>query len=164
MNKKQRDLVIAGVLVLFFVGLLAKNVIFNKKLRPAETPAPASSAQAPGGLSLSDELVVVTNMKVNDQQREVQEKIWEKDWGRDAFVPQENLFSIVRAVNLTLNGVLWDLKEPKAIVNEQTLLVGETIYGYTVVEIKPRSVVLRTGEKSIELSVFRPAGADIGAS
>ena len=109
---------------------------------------------------MSDELVIVTNMRVNDTQRQEQEKIWEKDWARDPFVQQESSISIVRAVNLTLNGVLWDPKMPKAIVNEQTLLVGETIYGYTVIEIKPRSVVLRTGEKNIELSVFRPTTPD----
>jgi hypothetical protein len=55
---------------------------------------------------------------------------------------------------LTLRGILWDPEVPRAIVNEKTLVKGDTVYGYTLMDIKRRSVILRTGEKNVELQVF----------
>ena len=154
-KKKQRDLTLAAVLLAVFAFLLFMN--FNKK-KPAA--APAAMTKVPAAQSMSERLVFVTNLRVNDKLREEQEKVWEKEWARDPFVPKAAVGSLTKAVNLTLNGILWDERDPKAIVNEKTLLKGDTIYGYTVVQIKPRSVVMRTGEKNIELSVFKPVASD----
>ena len=156
MKRKQAA---AAVLVFIFV-LVLMNSLHGIKKKGSPSARPPVPAAASGTRNLSEELVYVTNLRVNDKLREEQEKAWEKEWARDPFLPQATASAIVRAVNLTLNGVLWDDATPKAIVNEKTLLVGDTIYGYTVVDIKPRSVVLRTGEKNIELRVFRPVTAE----
>jgi hypothetical protein len=138
------------VLLLVFAYTFTTNVLMRK----------APGARAAGGAtldqqSMADQLVIVTNMRVYDTLRNERLKLWDRDWARDPFVTQSTM-GIVKAVNLTLKGILWDETSPKAIVNEKTLTIGDTIYGYTVIDIKPKSVTLKTGEKNIELQVFRP--------
>ena len=157
-QKKKRDIIITSVLLVIFAIAFTKNVLLNKK------PAPTAASASGGSQSMSDQLVVVTNMRLYDNLKKERVKLWDREWGRDPFVPQTVVSSIVKAVNLTLKGILWDEKTPKAIVNEKTLVIGDVIYGYTVIDIKPRSVVLRTGEKNIELQVFHPMINDTPAS
>ena len=152
-EKNKRDLIITSILVVIFFISFSKNVLFRKKPSLASSAPVVAAAPAQ---SMTDQLVFVTNMRVYDKLREDRVKLWEKEWGRDPFIPQASTQSIVKAVNLTLKGILWDEKSPKAIVNEKTLFKGDTIYGYTVMDIKPRSVTLKTGEKTIELQVFHP--------
>ena len=151
-QKKKRDLIITSILLVVFAFTFTKNVLLQKKAAPA-VAAPTGPAVS---TRLSDQLVFVTNMRLYDKLCKERVGLWEREWGRDPFVPQAVVGSIVKAVNLTLKGILWDEKTPKAIVNEKTLFKGDTIYGYTVIDIKPRSVILKTGEKNIELQVFHP--------
>ena len=154
-EKKRRDIIITTILLVIFAISFTKNVLLRKKSEP--TPAGVSIDTSQG---ISDQLIIVTNIRVYDKLRKERVALWDREWGRDPFVPQQALATIVKAVNLTLKGILWDEKNPKAIVNEKTLLEGDTIYGYTVIKIKQRSVVLKTGEKNIELQVFRPIIAE----
>lgn len=156
-QRNRRDLIITGILLIIFAVSFTKNVLMRKKPGPPPPPAASSANETQG---MTDQLIIVTNIRVYDKLRQERVAMWDKEWGRDPFVPQQALATIVKAVNLTLKGVLWDDEHPKAIVNEKTLYVGDTVYGYTVVEIKPRSVVLKTGEKNIELQVFRPVIAE----
>ena len=156
--KNKRDLIITSLLLLAFAYVFTANMLMKKK--PVPLPAAAETGDEQ---SLSEQLVLVTNMRVYDKLRADRVKLWDKEWARDPFIPQSTT-GIVKAVNLTLKGILWDEKVPRAIVNEKTLFKGDTIYGYTVIDIKPRSVVLKTGEKNIELQVFHPVVSDIPAA
>jgi hypothetical protein len=160
-DKKKRDILITAILLVVFAYTFTTNVLMRKK---GKVLIPVDTTQQTGGESqvMADQLVYVTNLRQYDQLRDEQKAVWDKEWGRDPFTPQELFSNIVKAVNLTLQGVLWDADKPKAIVNEKTLYVGDTLYGYTVVEIKPRSVILKTGEKNIELSIFR-GGTNTGS-
>ena len=150
-QKKKRDIIITSILLMIFAISFTKNVLLRKKTAPPTAGASTNVAQ-----SMSDQLVTVTNIRLYDKLRKERVKLWDREWARDPFVAQQAAAGLVKAVNLTLKGILWDEKIPKAIVNEKTLLKGDTIYGYTVMDIKPHSVILRTGEKNIELQVFRP--------
>ena len=151
-KKKKRDLIIVAVLLVVFAFSFTKNVLMRK----SDPPSPAASAQADGSRRMTDHLVYTTNLRTYDKLRADQENVWGKEWARDPFVPLATFSTVSKAVNLTLSGILWDETKPKAIVNGKTLYNGDTIYGYTVDTIKPKSVVLKTGEKTIELSVFSP--------
>jgi hypothetical protein len=161
---KKRNTILMIALLVVFAASFTKNVLFYKPLAVREREAliksgavdaqPSDQPAADSGTTLSDQLVYVTNLRQFDKLRDEQRKVWEKEWSRDPFVLQETTSRLVKAVNLTLKGVLWDEAAPKAIVNEKTLTVGDTIYGYTVTDIRPQSVILTTGEKSVELRVF----------
>ena len=156
-QKNKRDIIITAILLVIFAISFTKNILLRK--RSALPPAPLTAANDTVQ-NMSDQLIIVTNIRVYDRIRKERVALWDREWARDPFVPQKALATIVKAVNLTLKGILWDEKTPKAIVNEKTLVIGDTIYGYTVMEIKPRSIVLKTGEKNIELHVFRPVLLD----
>ncbi len=152
LEKKKRDLIITVVLLVIFAFTFTKSVLMRKR----GSPPPAASAQADESRWMTDHLVYTTNLRTYDKLRTDQENIWGKEWVRDPFVPLATFSTVSKAVNLTLGGILWDEVKPKAIVNGKTLFSGDTIYGYTVDTIKPKSVVLKTGEKTIELTVFSP--------
>ncbi len=151
--KQKKQWMVASGLIVFFIYSFSTNVLFRKKAAPA--PAPSAAVAAQGATqNLTEDLLFVTNLRMKDKLLADQTAVWDKEWGRDPFVPQATLSTVVKAVNLTLKGILWDVKVPRAIVNEKTLVKGDTIYGYTLMDIKRRSVILRTGEKNIELQVF----------
>lgn len=150
-EKQKKQWVIASILIVIFVASFAKNVLFRKKTAPPAVVATPTQILAQ---NITEDLLFITNLRIKDKLLADQTAIWDKEWGRDPFVPQATLSTVVKAVNLTLKGILWDDKEPKAIVNDKTMVVGDEIYGYTLMDIGRRSVVLRTGEKNIELQVF----------
>lgn len=41
-----------------------------------------------------------------------------------------------------LVGILWDAVEPLAIVDERSVTVGQTVFGWQVVEIRPSDIVI----------------------
>ena len=54
---------------------------------------------------------------------------------------------------LSLNGILWNDQQPMAIINDQTVRVGESIEGYTVVEIGKDFVSVTDGTQTIQLRI-----------
>lgn len=72
-------------------------------------------------------------------------------WGRNPFIPRGSRGGASSVV--ILNGIAWDEKNPKAVINDRILGVGGEIAGYRVVEIKPASVVLSGEEGERELRV-----------
>ena len=158
-DKSKRDLLITGVLLTVFAVVFTQNVLMHRK--PAPPPAAPAAPADHAIQDMSDQLVLITNIRVYDKLKKERTALWDQEWTRDPFTPPQALATSIKAVNLTLKGILWDENRPKAIVNEKTVLEGDTIYGYTVVEIKQHSVILKTGEKSIELQVFRPVSTEI---
>ena len=149
-KKTKRDIIITSILLVIFAFTFTKNVLLRKT--GAALPAADFVDESQG---MADQLIYVTRLRSYDKLRDEQRAVWTKEWGRDPFAPQASLATLTKAVNLKLGGIFWDEKTPKAVVNEKTLYNGDTIYGYTVVQIKPQSVILKTGEKTIELRVFR---------
>ena len=50
------------------------------------------------------------------------------------------------SASATLVGVLWDPTHPLAIVGEQTIVVGDRIGGWQVVQIQPDGIVIQRDE------------------
>jgi len=54
---------------------------------------------------------------------------------------------------VALSGILWDKKEPKAVINGEIVGIGDKISNYSVVDIDKNIVVLNDGSKDIEISL-----------
>jgi len=52
---------------------------------------------------------------------------------------------------VTLSGILWDDKTPKAVINSQIVGIGDDIDEYSVVDISRSSITLNNGVKDIEI-------------
>jgi len=68
-------------------------------------------------------------------------------WGRNPFLAKS-----VSAIS-GLTGILWDEKQPKAIIGDAVVGIGEKVGSNTVVDIKPDKVILSDGTKNFELKL-----------
>lgn len=71
------------------------------------------------------------------------------DWGRNPFVLPE----IRDSLEVVLNGILWDKENPRAIINNKNVRIGDKAGVYTVEEISEDKVVLTDGIRRLELRV-----------
>jgi len=58
--------------------------------------------------------------------------------------------------DLSLNGIVSDMENPYAIINNEVIKLGDTVNGMTVIEINEKSVVLeQDGQKhTLELNIY----------
>jgi len=69
------------------------------------------------------------------------------EWG-------QNPFMLKRAPKaLNIEGIMWDEKNPKAIINGDIVGIGENIESKTIIDIKPNSVIFVGDDgKEVELT------------
>jgi len=72
-------------------------------------------------------------------------------WGRNPFVPKAT--AAARTSVPILNGIMWDEKNPKAIINDIIVQKGDKINGNTVIEIGQNRVILNDGTANFELTL-----------
>ena len=72
-----------------------------------------------------------------------------QSWGRDPFSPS----AINRAVDMELNGILWDTEAPQAIINEDIVGIGDRVRGNIIVDITQDTVILNDGLTDFELTL-----------
>ena len=77
-----------------------------------------------------------------------QQRADELAWARDPFGLAQ---SAQDPSGLQLSGILWDPQQPMAIINGQTVSVGQECDGYRVVAITEESVSLTDGTDTIQL-------------
>jgi hypothetical protein len=77
----------------------------------------------------------------------------ESAWGRNPFLPRKS--GQDSAGGLTLGGVAWDEKSPKAIINDQIVGIGDEVAGNKVVDIKQDRVLLSDGVNDFELKLAK---------
>ncbi len=53
--------------------------------------------------------------------------------------------------NQNLGGVVWDPKNPYALIGDEIVPVGAEVRGCTIVEIKPGGIVFSYGQKRVEV-------------
>src|SRR5262245_31999265 len=90
-DKEKKQLLVVAVLIAVFAFLIVKNIVLRPK---GPRPAPAAQAQADVSRQVADQLVYTTTLRTYDNQRQEQLKVWEKEWGRDPFVPLASLSTI----------------------------------------------------------------------
>lgn len=74
---------------------------------------------------------------------------------RDPFTKQAVKVFESSSERLALQGVIWNEVDPKAVINNKIVGVGDEISGHLVIEILANKVVLSDGLKSFELKLAR---------
>jgi len=67
------------------------------------------------------------------------------------FLGPSKVIESAELADLDLTGILWDSKNPSAIINDTIVEVDGVINGRRVIEIKRESVILNDGTKNFEL-------------
>ncbi len=137
MDKKKIQIAITAVLVIVLI-LVSINSChrIKKKLSPVSLPAAAPAAvlapQQSGGAPYTEAAKL--------------------EWMRDPFSDKIYL-SEKGEIDLKLSGILWDEKNPSAIISDKVVTEGDTIGKYTVLKIKEERVILNDGIKNVELII-----------
>ncbi len=80
-------------------------------------------------------------------------------WGRDPFfeegvvIEEEGVREVPAGEEPSLKGILWSEKNPIALINMQSVTIGESVSGYVVVDIQRDKVVLRKDGKDYEFKL-----------
>ena len=135
-DKKLILLVVLGVLA---VGTLIYGIVTPSRSRQGLT------AQAGKGATASDGKTTKLPMERHEARSSY------PNWGRSPFVLQTG----TQEKGLVLNGIAWDLKAPKAIINDQIVGVGDRVAGQKVVAIQSTGVTLNDGVQDVELKLRR---------
>ena len=150
----------AAVLVAL-VGVMA--AVYSRVLHPSGSrhSAPSDVAVTPEPSTLPHEVAPEAVVRLDEDPavkapprggwRDVQrEQAALLAWGRDPFSSRA---LNGEATGLTLTGILWDEKQPMAIIDGQTVSVGQDVQGYRVDVIKHDRVVMTDGTQPFELLV-----------
>lgn len=74
-----------------------------------------------------------------------------KEWGENPFVSDRKPAAVPAATSpggLTLNGILWDERNPCAVLNNQVVEVGDRVGTWEVVAIEKGRVVVSNGAET----------------
>lgn len=130
--------------------------VYAKALRPAPRPAqvapPPASPSAPAGV-FTLEVPDAEGSQDLSRRREAQRaEARRMAWARDPFtrsvVPEQR-------GGLQLSGIVWDATDPMAIINGETVRVGQEFDGYRVVDITQKHVLVSDGSQIYQLTIPR---------
>ena len=74
-----------------------------------------------------------------------------KSWNRNPFIQEKMLGP--KSSKLVLNGIIWNEKNPRVLINNTILSKGDRIGTNTVVDIKQKSVILNNGAEDFEIKL-----------
>ena len=72
-------------------------------------------------------------------------------WGRNPFIPKKGKV----AGRPTLGGIMWNEKDPKAVIGSEMVSRGDIISGYKIVDILKDRVILKSGAEELILKLER---------
>ncbi|MCX5713128.1 MAG: hypothetical protein NTY47_08775 [Candidatus Omnitrophica bacterium] len=143
MGKKQIEIGVTLILVVIFIAALANSckAVGNKM---KNKPAPVSQNMVTPKQDKSP--VKVSAIVAIGHYTE------DSEWERDPF--SGRLYSAERKTSaLHLIGIIWDKKEPLAMINDRILKAGDMIQGKLILKINSDSIVVDDGSKETEIKL-----------
>ena len=141
MEKQNKKVVILVVLSIGAVISLIYGITAPPKTR--REVLPATAAVSSGGTALSPGSISPTERRAKRTEFD--------SWGKDPFSPKEA--PKAEAAKVKLNGILWDEVNPKAIIGDDIVEIGDKVGSNTVVDIKEDRVTLNDGTSDFELKL-----------
>ncbi|MBI4335518.1 MAG: hypothetical protein HY589_02575 [Candidatus Omnitrophica bacterium] len=137
MKKEKVELIITLALAPVMIFIIARNITDVKKKRDV-FPRPRARPESVGTGVVPD--------------REEPKRISSLSWGRDPFV-----FGGAKTAegDLVLNGIVWDEKNPSAIINGNIVNIGGEINGNIIVDIQRERVIVNKGGATYEMNLRR---------
>lgn len=143
MDKKQQvQVIITAVLGLVMIFAWMNTFKFLAKKSAPKAASPVSSVVSAAN----------TNTLASPNKALVQNDD-NMEWGRDPFSGRVYSFSTEIGADLNLTGIIFDDKNPQALINDKIAGVGAIVSGWRILEIKPSKVILSDGTNKIELKL-----------
>lgn len=140
MDKKRIEIIITSTLVVVFILAMGNTIKVVRQRAKAKPPAVTKA--------LPSSLPSQESTPIKKAEKE------SLKWGRCPF--SGKVYSAQgQAVDLKLSGILWDEKNPQAIINEKVVKQGDLVGNCLVIKINNDCVILSDGEKELELRLGR---------
>ena len=120
------------------VFVVLMGVLVAVSLRPS-----AAAETRPPALARNDSLA--------SKRAEQRQRALLLTWSRDPFAGTATSSATTPRKSLVLSGILWDPRQPLALINGKTVQVGEEIEGYRILEITHDSVSVTDGTHTSQL-------------
>lgn len=151
-KKSKIEIVITSVMVIVLIIILCNSIKTILRTRGPVEPA-AITPVAFREIAKRDISISAKSKQIEKAYKEAEAERVAKGaaWGRDPFAAETSLREAEWTISdLSLEGIMWDEKEPYAIINGEVVKKGDKIGKTTVVQIQKDSVIVSDGtEKSI---------------
>ena len=146
MDKQQKQIALTAGLAV--VMIIAWGNTFNS-LRKRDVPKTAvgpvvGPVAVKPQVSPQSAVLQIARLNISDDQ--------DAGWGRDPFSGKVYLTK-EGAAGYALTGIIWDNKNPQALINDEVYGKGAKIDKYTVEDIQSNKVILDDGVREIELTL-----------
>nr|MBU1328615.1 general secretion pathway protein GspB [Candidatus Omnitrophota bacterium] len=142
-DKKQKiEITITAIGIVFLIGLLLTNISKPRKVErePSMVQVPLAAISIISPATSADEYTSMAS------------------WDKDPFYPEAPFINSGSGgiAGVILNGIVWDVKNSYAIINNEIVKLGDKVNEMTVVEINEKNVVLdENGQRyTLELNVY----------
>lgn len=144
MDKKRIEMVITAVLVVVLMLVWANSCRVLKNRAAVKGDQLSAAISSP----VSNKFVPTV---IKDEEAEWRQLLWVRCpfSGKSFSASQES------ALHLKLDGIVWDVKDPVAMINGRIFKKGNMIGGNKIVDIKSDRVVINDGNKDFEIKVGR---------
>lgn len=140
-NKSRVKLAITAVLIIVFILIWANTIKVIQKRRPgAKRPDVSAPVSVVAPAPKAAEVPLVQLIDEEDDGLE---------WVRCPFCGKLYIDSGGGVVSLS--GILWDENDPKAVMNDEIVGVGDKVSKYTVISIDRNTVIISDGAKDIKI-------------
>lgn len=134
MDRKKIELIATIVLAIVFLVFLT-NTLRKISKKPKAVP-------------VVEKKIAFTKHRKPKTEEEIAPLVW----GRDPFVLVET-GAVERGAPIVLGGIIWDKKQPKAMINNEIYKIGDKIGNIEIIEIKRNSVIIKEDGKTREISL-----------
>lgn len=155
-EKTKIEIAITSIMVIALVIILGnsiKTILRTKKAVKSPPLAPVALREiAKREMSISDK-----SEQIESLYREAEARRAEKDlpWGRDPFAMKISLQETSWGLSdLKLEGIMWDEKNPCAIINGEVVKKDDKLGKNTVVQIEKDGVIISDGTKRYILRLW----------
>ncbi len=132
---------IAITVVLAIVFLIFLTSTF-KKISKKPKAAPVAVKETPKKV-----------FKAKEIEKRAEEEVKPLVWGRDPFVLVET-GAVERGAPIALGGIIWDRKQPKAMINDEVYKIGDKIGNIEIIDIRKNSIIIKEDDKTREISLY----------
>ena len=141
MNKQQKLKIALPILVVVMAFVWGPVIMGSGSKKKADQNQNTGSIVATSqGDSVNMDLAALSRAGIRQKTRSSY-----ADWGRNPFARTQGPRALI------LEGIVWDEKSPKAIINGNIIGIGDNIDSNVVVDIKQDSVMIKGEAGEIEL-------------
>ncbi len=141
MNKQRLEIIITSVLAVVLVAAWGRNSVLLRQ----RFASPAQRAPSVAALPSVPAVAIVPPVA---SQNTPSDGPWVRDpFSGQSYAPGDG------GVALELKGVIWDERNPQALINDSIVQIGDTIGFYKIVNITPQGIVVQDGPVQKEINL-----------